>query len=321
MFFVIYDAQSGHHLNPKLQFKWEGFQVLPHEFGVSIDILAQDGQLWGGLSADEVRLLLPSIEGSITIHLDSPFPNASFKIGCWLIGNLRRYLIDFALPHALLQPVTLERRVEPLMGGLAVPVPGGLMSDRISGDIRLMGIPSHTHIKGLLKTEEEVITLSSPMQDEEGYLVFDYTPVLEKNNQISYVPCFMVRGDKDRNHRQVRAQEYLPGLRWDVLSQVDTEVEIMVVAASMGDARSIGEGAIARLRSRGYIDAPAYGLRIPVTVLGTLKEGPMTVGELPGVQGLSTLSFRVRLLNLIQNMQATVVEDLPEWSLTVTPRV
>lgn len=315
MFFVVYDGQSGQRLNPKLQFKWDGFQVVPNELGVAVDILTPDGQLWSGLMPEEVRSLLPSLRGEITIHLHSPFPNPSFKIGCWLIGNLRRYLIDFALPHALLQPVTLERRVEPLAGGLAVPVPGGLMSDRISGNIQLMGIPSYTHIKGLLSPQEEIITLSSPMQDEEGYLVFDYTPVLEKNNQISYIPCFMVRGDKDRNHRQVRAEEYLPGLRWDVLSQVDTEVEIMIVAASMGDARNIGESAIARLRSRGYIDAPAYGLRIAVTVLGTLREGPMTVGEPPGVQGLATLSFRVRLLNLIQNMQATVVEDLPEWDM------
>lgn len=321
MFFVVYDGRSGQLLNPKLQFKWDGFRVFKSERGVLVDILTHDGQLWNGLTPKEVRSLLPSIEGAITIHVHAPYPNPIFKIGCWLIGNLRRYLIGFALPHALLQPVTLERRVEPLAGGLAVPVPGGLMSDRIGGDIRLMGIPSHTHIKGLLSPQAEVITLSSPMQDEEGYLVFDYTPVLEKNNQISYVPCFMVRGDKDRNHRQVRADEYLPGLRWDVLSQVDTEVEIMIVAASMGDARNIGESAIARLRSKGYIDAPAYGLRIAVTVLGTLKEGPMTVGEPPGVQGLATLSFRVRLLNLIQNMQVTVVEDLPEWEISPIPNI
>lgn len=321
MFFVVYDGCSGDRLNPKLQFKWEGFQVLPHELGVVIDILTSDGEIWSGLSPDEVRSLLPSLQGEITVHLSSPFFNTSFKIGCWLIGNLRKYLIDFALPHDLLQPVLLERRVEMVPGGLAVSVPGGLMSDRISGDIQIMGIPSHKRIKGLLQAQQGVIALSSPAEDEEGYLVFSYTPLLEKNSQISYVPCFMVRGDKDRNHRHIRTQEYLPGLLWEVLSQVDTEVEIMIVAASAGDARSIGEEAIARLRSKGYIDAPAYGLKFAVTVLGSLKEGPMSVGEPPGVGGLSALSFRVKFLNLIQNTQATVVEDLPEWSMVPVPQV
>jgi hypothetical protein len=319
MFFVIYEAQSEQLLNPKLQFRWEGFQILPSEKGAVVDISATDDRQLSGLSPDEVRAILPTIDGAITFSIKSPHPDPRIHIGCWLISNLRKYLIDFALPSVLLRPVILQRRVEPMSDRIRIPAPGGVMPEQMEAGVEVMGIPSRRHIKGLLKGEE--IFLNSPMQDDEGYLVFKYTPVLEKNNQISQVPCFMVRGDKDVNHRQVRAREYLPGLKWEVLSQIDVEAEIMVVGASGTDARDIAESAVGFLRSRGYVDAPAFDLQIAVSVLGAIREGPMRVGESPGIEGLSALTFRVRLLNLIQSTTAEKVDLRTDWGIEARPNV
>jgi hypothetical protein len=319
MFFVIYEAQSGQLLNPKLQFRWEGFQIVPSEKGAVVDISAADDRQLLGLSPDEVRAILPTINGAITFTIKSPHPDPRIHIGCWLIGNLRKYLIDFALPSALLRPVILQRRVEPMSDRVRIPAPGGVIPEQIEAGVEVMQIPSGKHIKGLLRGSE--IFLNSPMQDDEGYLVFKYTPVLEKNNQISQVPCFMVRGGKNINHRRINAKEYLPGLKWEVLSQVDVEAEIMIVGASETDAQKIAESAVGFLGSRGYIDAPAFDLQIAVSVLGTIQEGPMRVGESPGIEGLSALTFRVRLLNLIQSTTAERVDLRTDWEIQARSNV
>ena len=318
---------------PRLLERWEGFEILPSERGITVAIAGYEAndpyrEFYQGewvespvpiyYTPDEMRSHICSWQGGarFLLSLDGRVDArvTEIKIGAYTVGNLLSYLMLFALPKLLSVPVTLMRQVKPSSDGLKVTVPPGFKPEKIS-NVKVLTVPDHKTVRGSVIPSPGTsgITLEEPIPVQTAFLTFDYKPGIssydsQEIEQITEIPSVSVRVAEAKNPRQVRGEDWVRvdtdnSKIWCAVFQQDIEIEIKAIGATLADTREIAE-AIASKLGRGFVALPAYGINVGIRILGYIKEFPTFPGE-DGVRrgDTNTLAIRAELFNVPRQIE------------------
>lgn len=269
--------------NPLLVKQYQGFEVLLESSQVEISTIdaggrshSWDGALWqlgeATNTPEQVREGLPRWVGSIQfkVILSRPASGLSpsvsaIKVGAEVSGNggsIRSYILSYALPALLSDPVELTRWVD---DPVEAPV-GVSLVNIISRESKPFGL------KHLLSFRYQCLVEN-----------------LYSEYQVSETPCLLLQAQSTRNHREMNEVDSirLPDDRAKLSSLAmvcDQSIEVTVIAQNPDDVAAICEHIVQIVETRNYVELPPYALQIGCTVGGIRMDEPVlaiTEGQLP----------------------------------------
>lgn len=312
--------------NPTLVTQWLGLDVLPDEAGVGVCIQKPNPDeeyyhfsegTWRSLptpiyqSPETIRQGLSSWIGGMRVAiklvragLKSP-QVCAIGFGYDIPDGIQPldYAIKFALPSLLLEEIALSRQVE--ADGRSVNLPVGLNPVRILKP--QVYVPTTKQLlAGAVKAD--YIAVEQAIPAGLVYLLFNYVPSIAQEQppltQIEEVPSIVIRLlNRERERKVPTAEDWvrLPDNRsivWHGERVYNSPIELNVVAASSQEARTIAEKCIARIDRTGYLEMPPWGTLLPIRVHRGIRMGVGEMGSTLSRGTLSTVNFRVMLLNL-----------------------
>lgn len=292
-------------LDPKLGYQWHGFDVEGSKEGIAIAFISPSNPItYFSFAANtftpsltpqfcnvaEVRERLPYWKGAIRLLFKltrgadgvSPFL-AGYSIGCKTLGDPFSYLLSYGIPLLLSRKIRIERSLSTNGQGNLL-VPPGFNPEKMS-EVQFVTIPEKALLSGTVAGQ--TIKLSPSVVNKIGFLTFNYTLLVEPITgdgtiQISEVPSVYIKYDKDENIKNVMGDRWTTEAGGAIAHQLienqrSPQFELSIVAQTAVDLRMIGQAIVSLIRREGSVYLPAYGKRVALRLVSTLKEGPKTM--------------------------------------------
>lgn len=313
--------------DPRLAYKYEGFELWPDEQGVTIALIkpgfgyfAYQHSAWSLVTApvfytpEQLRLAFAHWSGPIQfqLKLERSLQGRSpqlevLKFAYHAPGNIIDYCLEFALPQILSVPIEFSYPVEAAGQRLSVPLPPSFVPARMQ-HIQVY-VPGHLPQPGTLATvgETTTIVVTRPLEAGTPRLLFDYAPSVsylpdEILFQIADVPTIVIRLLAGSNYRQHQATDSirLAGGQtriWEAKFNYDQPFELRIIANNSLEAGRIGERLLSVVKAAGKVSALPYGVDVPLQTLGSLSRGS---AEKLNAGNLQLLSLKMVLLQQVQ---------------------
>lgn len=328
---------------PTLAYQFRGFEIFPYEFQTQVAMLAKGvryyysaatsrweidstNSLWNTPLEIREGILLWQKPVQFRFRMIRSEGGSApclqlIKLGYDVTDQVMEYLLEFGLPGFLSEPIQFARRIDPI-DGVTFPYLNSFSSDRVSNLV--LTIPGRSRQAGFITHSEgnpKRITVSEPVPGQMHRVLFDFAPLAVRLNrqifEVPDVPAITVRGLDPTSLRRVNVQTYVQSdesnkIGWESVYVADIPVEITVIGETEDDCQRMLQSIYHRISTQGYLDLPAFGLKMGITPKGSAKNIWNSQNQIIGT--LFAHSFQV----VCRNVPWGESELPPEFIVTTT---